>query len=441
MSNKYKVVESARALLLGQQFGLGSMMDIPDDTRMQRCMYVHRARSEAPRTCHGHVAVGSVRFSVAFLGSRKKKAKKKERSGFEDFGGNYLAPRLVAEIIWSPPERSLGDECTGQDVHARRKPVKKGHAQKRAGARASPSEVHSPREGGRFAFSERPGRQATERCKGMDDGRGAGTRKKDSTRLGGRVGSWTDAPVHGPEAKSCKADRIYIYIYNKIEIYIYIIYIYIDIFYIYIYIYIYTHDLWAGDKVGKGEKRSSGSGRRSRLRLKMAYAKQKKKRRNDSQPVYNLRQGPTAACRCRRPWGKRKIGRWKKHKAKLALMIGILRSRPVQVLRYKVPRGGALPPDTLQRHERGAKSQIKYSQAPPWRAPCWPCCASASLHARVPWHRRVGVLHDVKTDGTDGLRLQRWRAYSSPAPLPRRYHRDGAVPARPRPGQFKLFWR
>ena len=46
--------------------------------------------------------------------------------------------------------------------------------------------------------------------KGMDDGRGAGTRKKDSTRLGGRVGSWTDAPVHGPEAKSCKADRIYI---------------------------------------------------------------------------------------------------------------------------------------------------------------------------------------------------------------------------------------
>ena len=90
----------------------------------------------------------------------------------------------------------------------------------------------------------------------------------------------------------------------------------------------------------------------------MAYAKQKKKGRNDSQSVYNLRQGPTAACRCRRPWGKRKIGRWKKHKAKLALMIGILRSRPLQVLRYKVPRGGALPPDTLQRHERGAKSQI-----------------------------------------------------------------------------------
>ena len=152
------------------------------------CMYIERGL-RTPRTCHGLVAVGSVRFSVAFLGSRKKKAKKKERSGFEDFGGNYLAPRLVAEIIWSPPERSLGDECTGQDVHARRKPVKKGHAQKRAGARASPSEVHSPREGGRFAFSERPGRQATERCKGMDDGRGAGTRKKDSTRLGGRVSS------------------------------------------------------------------------------------------------------------------------------------------------------------------------------------------------------------------------------------------------------------
>ena len=53
------------------------------------CMYIERGL-RTPRTCHGRVAVGSVRFSVAFLGSRKKKAKKKERSGFEDFGGNYL---------------------------------------------------------------------------------------------------------------------------------------------------------------------------------------------------------------------------------------------------------------------------------------------------------------------------------------------------------------
>ena len=68
------------------------------------CMYIERGL-KTPRTCHGPVAVGSVRFSVAFLGSRKKKAKKKERSGFEDFGGNYLAPRLVAEII------SLGRTC------------------------------------------------------------------------------------------------------------------------------------------------------------------------------------------------------------------------------------------------------------------------------------------------------------------------------------------
>ena len=46
-------------------------------------------------------------------------------------------------------------------------------------------------------------------------------------------------------------------------------------------------------------------------------------------------------------------------------------------------------------NDTSAGPSSKYSQAPPWRAPSQPCCASASRKVRVPGHRRVGVLHDA----------------------------------------------
>ena len=53
MNSKNKK-SSARALFVGHlgAVGLGSIMDIPDDTGMQWSMYVHRVRSED--TTHTH---------------------------------------------------------------------------------------------------------------------------------------------------------------------------------------------------------------------------------------------------------------------------------------------------------------------------------------------------------------------------------------------------
>jgi len=70
--------------------GLGSIMDIPDDTGMQWSMYVHRVRSEdTTHTHHAGVAIGRMCLSVAFLGSRKKKKKKTKNQCVykERFGG------------------------------------------------------------------------------------------------------------------------------------------------------------------------------------------------------------------------------------------------------------------------------------------------------------------------------------------------------------------
>ena len=105
--------------------GLGSMMDIPDDTGMQWSMYVHRVRSEdTTHTTHTHyagVAIGRMCLSVAFLGSRRRRRRRNSvyiRRGLEDFGSNHLAPGLVGQVVRSVSERSLSDECDGQDVHA-----------------------------------------------------------------------------------------------------------------------------------------------------------------------------------------------------------------------------------------------------------------------------------------------------------------------------------
>ena len=95
MNSKNKK-SSARALFVGHlgAVGLGSMMDIPDDTGMQWSMYVHRVRSEdtthTTHTTHTHyagVAIGRMCLSVAFLGSRKKKKTKKQCVYKERFGG------------------------------------------------------------------------------------------------------------------------------------------------------------------------------------------------------------------------------------------------------------------------------------------------------------------------------------------------------------------
>ena len=72
---------------------------------------------------------------------------------------------------------------------------------------------------------------------------------------------------------------------------------------------------------------------------------------------------------------------------------GDLRPQPLQRLCAKVPRGGALPPQTLRSPSAGPSP--KYSQAPPLHAPLRPCCASVSRTVRGPRHRRVGVLHDA----------------------------------------------
>ena len=92
MSSKNKK-SSARALFVGHlgAVGLGSMMDIPDDTGMQWSMYVHRVRSEDTTHTHTHhagVAIGRMCLSVAFLGSRKKKKKTKNQCVYKErFGG------------------------------------------------------------------------------------------------------------------------------------------------------------------------------------------------------------------------------------------------------------------------------------------------------------------------------------------------------------------
>jgi len=75
--------------------------------------------------------------------------------------------------------RWAGRACNGN--------LKKGQAQKRAGARALPSAVHSARDGVLLPLSLRPG-QATQHCKGMD----AQRHEKRSTRLHVRGGSKTD---------------------------------------------------------------------------------------------------------------------------------------------------------------------------------------------------------------------------------------------------------
>ena len=106
---------------------LGSMMDIPDDTGMQWSMYVHRVRSEdTTHTTHTHTMLVLPLAACAFLlrsseaGRRRRRRRNSVyiRRGLEDFGSNHSAPGLVRQVVRSVSERSLSDECDGQDVHA-----------------------------------------------------------------------------------------------------------------------------------------------------------------------------------------------------------------------------------------------------------------------------------------------------------------------------------
>ena len=123
MNSKNKK-SSARALFVGHlgAVGLGSIMDIPDDAGMQWSMYVHRVRSED--TTHTHTMLVLPLAACAFLlrsseaGRRRRRTSAYIRRGLEDFGSNHSAPGLVRQVVRSVSERSLSDECDGQDVHA-----------------------------------------------------------------------------------------------------------------------------------------------------------------------------------------------------------------------------------------------------------------------------------------------------------------------------------
>ena len=124
MNSKNKK-SSARALFVGHlgAVGLGSIMDIPDDTGMQWSMYVHRVRSED--TTHTHNMLVLPLAACAFLlrsseagRRRRRRTSAYIRRGLEDFGSNHSALGLVRQVVRSVSERSLSDECDGQDVHA-----------------------------------------------------------------------------------------------------------------------------------------------------------------------------------------------------------------------------------------------------------------------------------------------------------------------------------
>ena len=128
MNSKNKK-SSARALFVGHlgAVGLGSIMDIPDDTGMQWSMYVHIVRSEDTTHTHTHTHTMLVLplAACAFLlrsseagRRRRRRTSAYIRRGLEDFGSNHSAPGLVRQVVRSVSERSLSDECDGQDVHA-----------------------------------------------------------------------------------------------------------------------------------------------------------------------------------------------------------------------------------------------------------------------------------------------------------------------------------
>ena len=120
---------------------------------------------------------------------------------------------------------------------------------------------------------------------------------------------------------------------------------------------------------------------------------------------------------------------------------GDLRPRPLQLqwLCAKVPRGGALPPQTLRSPTTRAKGQVPNIPKPRLCALLCDLDAPAFLARCEALGIGVSGCCMMQTDDAGRLRLQRWRPSSTPAQA-RRYHRHrgGAVPARPGPGNVVL---
>jgi hypothetical protein len=134
----------------------------------------------------------------------------------------------------------------------------------------------------------------------------------------------------------------------------------------------------------------------------------------------------------------------KKHKAKFQgchdSCDGELRPRPLQLqglLCAKVPRGGALPPETLRSPTTRAQGQVPNVPKPRLGALLRSLVTPALLACCESLGIGVSGCCMMQTDDAGRLRLQRWRSCWTPARA-RRYHHEGAVPARPGPGKFAL---